>query len=150
MHPVGSRPTLCYSLYIMGCVARFALFVLGVASLAATPVEGVCTQTYFPDGQGASSRCTDETGSTETVRVYNRRGEIIGEWGLMLRPSMSSIDIAYHPNGMVRRVRYGQQPDGGIQWYRSTTVYDAEGVIIDFQEESHDMFTRVQAVDSSR
>ncbi len=121
--------------------------MLCYANLVATPADSGCTYTFFSDGGTASSRCTDETGVEATVRVYNRDGEIIGEWGLLRRPRASNIDMAFHPDGMVRRVRYTWQPDGGIQWYRSTTIYDSDGTIIDFQEQSHDTFDRIRAID---
>ncbi|MCG8479583.1 MAG: hypothetical protein MI724_10840, partial [Spirochaetales bacterium] len=69
------------------------------ANLAA--VDSDCTYTFFSDGETAVSRCTDGAGNVATVHVYDRRGEIIGEWGLMLRPPTSSIDMTFHPDGMV-------------------------------------------------
>ena len=147
--PRETTSAACDNLRAMRYAALCALLVWGYATAAATPGAGGCTYTYFSDGGTAGSRCTDETGATATVRVYDHAGEVIGEWNLMLRPRTSSIDMTFHPDGMVRRVRYSWQPDGGIQWYRSTTVYDADGTVVDFYEASHDMFDRIRAVDPS-
>jgi hypothetical protein len=50
------------------------------------------------------------------------------------------VDFRYHPNGAVSRADYSTMPDGGIQWYRSTTTFDANGKQTGFNEEGQDNY----------
>jgi hypothetical protein len=106
-------------------------------------LSDACVYSFFNDGGIASSQCFGDENTTQTTRVFNRSGAQIGEWTIMTRPRTSSISMSFYPDGMIRRVRYSFQPDGGIQWYRSTTVYDQEGRITSFHEDSWDAIERI-------
>ena len=127
-------------------VVRWAviLFIIVGSGVVAAQPDDVCTYTYFDDGGVSSSRCLHDEGTWGTVRVYNRSGEVIGEWGMLLIPRVSNVELSFHPDGAVRRVRYSSQPDGGIQWYRSTTTYDSAGTVIGVEEEAWDMHERIR------
>lgn len=52
----------------------------------------------------------------------------------------ASATFHYHPNGGVSRVEYSEAPDGGIQWYKSTTAFDEDGQQTGFTEQGRDNY----------
>ena len=46
----------------------------------------------------------------------------------------ASFSIEYYPNGQVSKVEFSDAPDGGIQFYNSTTRFSDVGVQIEFYE----------------
>ncbi len=131
--------------YLLGIrsIPLVTLLLLICAAILSADTASPCSFSYFSDGSVASSRCRTDGGASETVRFFDQRGEPIGTWTLL--PRMSGISISFHPNGMVRRVRYSHQPDGGIQWYRSTTLFDKNGNITHFSEDAWNMHERIMS-----
>lgn len=93
--------------------------------------------TKFKNGKNSTAECVDERGSG-TATAYNLKGEVIGTWTMGRMHQLSAVHFTFHPNGMVHKAEYSSHPDAGIQWYRSTTEYNEEGVKIGFWEQSHE------------
>ena len=120
---------------------HFLLFVTVLCALQYSRAQN-CTYTYFQNGQKASERCLD-TYRRGNARVFNLEGKMIGEWMLSQSGYHANVRFSFHANGMIHQAHFSARPDAGIQWYKSTTTYDKNGVKIGFTEDSHDRFKRI-------
>lgn len=121
-----------------------AHLLLSFLFLAMQCIGQTCTYTYFPDGKKSTERCVNDQ-HRGTARAFDQAGKVIGEWMLSRSGMMTSVRFSFHANGMVHQAYFNSQPDGGIQWYRSTTTFDANGVKTDFKEEDHDKMQRIMS-----
>lgn len=96
-----------------------------------------CDYTYLSKGGISTEKCFDKNTFEGQCTAYDTEGVVIGKWPLSRTGLMSSVDFTFHDNGMVHKAHYSSHPDGGIQWYKSTTTYDQTGKKIDFVEQSH-------------
>ena len=78
--------------------------------------------------------------------AYDRSGRVIFERQTRKIGGHASVDFSYHPDGTVSKAEVSQAPDGGIQWYRSTTTFDTAGVQTGFTEQG----TLVQCIREAR
>lgn len=46
----------------------------------------------------------------------------------------ASVSVRYFPNGQVKRIDFSDQPDGGIQFFSSTILFDSLGKQLNYQE----------------
>lgn len=97
-----------------------------------------CNYTPFKDGKRSTSVCYSENKYEGIAIAYNSKGDVIGEWKLSRMHVLASVHFTFHSNGGVHKAEYSSHPDAGIQWYRSFTTYDENGVKTDFREESHE------------
>jgi len=95
---------------------------------------------YFTTGQVSTKEWTDTTGYWGGSWAYNRSGEVIFEGQTRRVAGHASVKFSYHPNGAVSKVETSDAPDGGIQWYRSTTTFDEDGNKTGFDEYGRDNY----------
>lgn len=91
---------------------------------------------YFPNGKVSTFTYIDEDRYGKAL-AYNLKGEVIYENGTRRVHGSASVRFTHHENGMVKTARYSSHPDGGIQWYRSTTEFNEKGEKI---KEYHDNY----------
>lgn len=104
-----------------------------------------CNHTYFKNSKKTStSHCYSENKYEGKAIAYNLKGEKIGEWSLSRMHMLSSVHFTFHENGAVAKAEFSSHPDAGIQWYKSYTTYDENGVQTGFTELSDDLRTTVQ------
>lgn len=80
--------------------------------------------------------------------AYNIHGKQIKEWSLRKIAGHSSVSFSFYKNGAIKKAYWSSAPDGGIQWYKSTTYFDENGKITredkDSREGLNDPFNRKQ------
>ncbi|MCO6481261.1 MAG: hypothetical protein J5I62_00560 [Flavobacteriales bacterium] len=94
----------------------------------------------FTTGELSSKEWTDKDGRWGRSWAYDRQGHVIYEQQTRRFAGHASVDFRYHPNGAVSRADYSTMPDGGIQWYKSTTTFDENGKQTGFSEEGWDNY----------
>lgn len=114
------------------------LFIFFSCQILAQDKFPVCTETYFTNKKISTKQCTDSSRRQGKAYAYNLEGKIIGEWELSRMHMYSSVNFTFHANGAVHKAKYSSHPDGGIQWYRSTTTFNDKGEKTDFWEESNE------------
>lgn len=93
-----------------------------------------CTKTYFRNGKISTLECMPESGWGGKAYAFNLKGDTIGEWSISRMHMLASVNFTFHANGGVHKADYSSHPDAGIQWYRSCTYFNEEGVKTDFWE----------------
>jgi hypothetical protein len=96
---------------------------------------------YFSDGKISTIQVWKDLGGGY-ARAFNRAGEVIYERDIRRFAGSAGVSFRYYPSGAVQRADYSSHPDGGIQWWRSTTVFDENGQIISETEDNFDGFPR--------
>lgn len=92
----------------------------------------------FTTGELSSKEWMDRDGRWGRSWAYDRQGHVIYEQQTRRFAGHASVDFRYHPNGAVSRADYSTMPDGGIQWYKSTTTFDENGKQNGFTEQGQD------------
>ncbi len=92
----------------------------------------------FATGELSTKEWTDPDGRWGRCWAYDRTGRVIYEQQTRRFAGHASVDLRYHPNGGVSQAEFSTMPDGGIQWYRSTTTFDEEGRQTSFSEDGWD------------
>ena len=59
----------------------------------------------------------------------------------------ASVALNYHKNGAISKAEVSDAPDGGIQWYRSTTTFDENGQRTGFAEQGRGSDGPIRGVD---
>ncbi|MCC7502918.1 MAG: hypothetical protein IT229_10340 [Flavobacteriales bacterium] len=93
---------------------------------------------YYTTGQLSTKEWTDKDQRWGRSLAYDRSGREIFNYHTRWFAGHASAHFEYHPNGAVSKVEVSDAPDGGIQWYRSVTTFDAEGNRTGFSEQGHD------------
>jgi hypothetical protein len=105
---------------------------------AQKPAENCSLRMFKQTNAISAKECWDEDKRFGFFEAFDGHGNSIGKWNLSRMHQYSSVQVSYHPNGAVAKVRYSSHPDGGIQWFRSETGFDSTGKQIAFWEDSHD------------
>lgn len=104
-----------------------------------------CKTTSQPDG-AAVKQCFHKNGKVSTVeswdkdkrfgaiKAYNNRGTELFSHALRSVGGHAYVSMTYFPNGQVEKVYFSDAPDGGIQFYNSTTRFDENGNQTEFFE----------------
>lgn len=103
--------------------------------------DGWYTKCYHENGSLATDICRPKNGAYGTTgyaRAYNNTGKLIYDSETSRSALVRSVSFTYYSNGAVKSARYYQHPDGGIQWYEKTTMFDKEGNITQEIEHSWD------------
>jgi hypothetical protein len=87
---------------------------------------------FFPNGKISTISYLENNRMGKAI-AYNFEGQIVFESSIRRIHGSESVTFRHHPNGMVQRADYSSHPDGGIQWYRSSTFFNYKGVKIDEQ-----------------
>lgn len=93
---------------------------------------------YFITGQLSTKAWTDADERWGHSWAYDRRGKVIFDRQTRRIGGHASVDYRYHPNGGISRAEVSDAPDGGIQWFRSTTTFDTAGVQTGYSEDGWD------------
>lgn len=93
---------------------------------------------YFATGELSSKAWTDADNRWGHSWAYSQSGQVIFHRQTRKIAGHASVDYRYHPNGAVSRAEFSKAPDGGIQWYKSTTTFDEQGVQTGFSEQGRD------------
>lgn len=122
------------------------LLVLGASLLLSAQAGSRTLQTdtgtvvlhFHATGAISTLEWTDAAGRQGHSWAYDRDGKVIFHRGTRRFAGHESVDFRYHPNGAVREATYSRAPDGGIQWYKSTTTFDPEGEQTGHSEQGRD------------
>ncbi|MBL0126624.1 MAG: hypothetical protein IPP83_04020 [Flavobacteriales bacterium] len=95
---------------------------------------------YFTSGKVSTKVWTDKNDRWGRSWAYDAAGKELFSYQTRSIGGHASANFSYHPNGAVSRIEVSDAPDGGIQWYRSTTSYDEHGVKTGFTEQGHDNY----------
>ena len=95
---------------------------------------------HFTTGQVSTKEWMDKDERWGRSWAYNRSGEVIFEGQTRRVGGHASVRFSYHSNGGVSKVETSDAPDGGIQWYKSTTTFDADGNKTGFNEYGRDNY----------
>jgi len=86
------------------------------------------------NGKTSTSESWDKDQRFGKMKGFNSKGEEIFSYELRKVGGHASATIDYFPNGQVSKVYYSDAPDGGIQFYNSTSIYNEAGERTDFYE----------------
>jgi hypothetical protein len=122
---------------LLACTASLLLTAQGKESTMKTDT-GTVVLHWFTTGQLSSKAWMDVDNRWGHSWAYDRSGKVIFDRQTRRIGGHASVDFRYHPNGAVSRADYSTMPDGGIQWYKSTTTFDTAGVQAGFSEQGWD------------
>jgi hypothetical protein len=97
-----------------------------------------CTYTYFKSKQIATSTCYDTNNRWGRARAFDRTGKIIYDRELRKVGGHSSVQFSFYASGAVKKAYWSSAPDGGIQWYHTTTLFSEDGKITSETEDNYD------------
>jgi hypothetical protein len=126
--------------------AHYTLLALAIAPLALSQgtEKTVKTDTgtvvlhFFTSGQISTKTWTDAMDRWGHCWAYDRSGKVIFDRQTRRVGGHARVDFRYHPNGAVSHADVSDAPDGGIQWYQSTTTFDPDGQQTGFSEQGWD------------
>ena len=90
---------------------------------------------YFTTGQLSTKEWMDTDGRWGRSWAFTREGHELINYQTRKIGGHASVDFSYHANGAVSKAEVSDAPDGGIQWHRSTTTFDADGNKTGFTEQ---------------
>lgn len=122
---------------LLACTASLLLSAQGKESTVKTDT-GTVVLHYFTTGQLSSKAWMDTDNRWGHSWAYTKQGKVIFDRQTRRIGGHASVDFRYHPNGAVSRADYSTMPDGGIQWYKSTTTFDTVGGQAGFSEQGWD------------
>jgi len=93
---------------------------------------------FHKNGKVSTIESWDKDKRRGTLKGFNKSGKELFSHNLRQSGGHASAQMTYFPNGQVKSIYYSDAPDGGIQYYNSTTQFDAAGNQIAFNERSHD------------
>ncbi len=93
---------------------------------------------YFTTGQLSTKEWMDKDDRWGKSWAYDRGGMEIFSCSTRKIGGHASVHFSYHGNGAISKAEVSDAPDGGIQWYRSTTTFDDQGNKTGFTEQGHD------------
>ncbi len=114
----------------------FILLTFVLFSLTALSQRDTIHIHYFPNGKISTFSYIDENRYGKAF-AYNLKGEVIYENETRRIHGSAGVRFSHHANGMVKTAHYSSHPDGGIQWYRTTTTFNEKGEKI---SEIHDNY----------
>ncbi|MEO8067308.1 MAG: hypothetical protein ABI599_06415 [Flavobacteriales bacterium] len=97
--------------------------------------SGTVVLHYFTTGQLSTKQWMDTDDRWGHSWAYAMDGREIINYQTRKIGGHASVYFSYYPNGAISKAEVSDAPDGGIQWYRSTTTYDERGVRIGFTEQ---------------
>lgn len=100
--------------------------------------SGTVVLHHFKAGGISTKEWTEKGGRRDRSRAYKHNGEVIFHGRTRSAGGHASVCFSHHPGGGVRKVETSDAPDGGIQWYKSTTTFDEDGYRTGFGEHGRD------------
>ncbi len=124
---------------------QFLLFLILSLCTYTVQAQLSCKTKPAPDG-GTKKICLHKNGIISTsetwdkdrhsgsIVAYNNKSEELFNHSLRNFGGHASVSIDYYPNGQVSKIYFSDAPDGGIQFYNSTTKFDENGNQTEFYE----------------
>lgn len=125
---------------------KYLLFVLlsFVTGSALAQPYPKCTYTYFKGSKKvATSQCFDAADRFGEARAFGPDGQEIYRHSLRHIAGHESVAFRFYPSGAVQQAYMSSAPDGGIQWYRSTTEFSELGAVTSTSHDNYDDNTTV-------
>ena len=82
-----------------------------------------------------------------SIRAFSNQGKELFFHYLRSVGGHASASLEYFPNGQVSKVHFSDAPDGGIQFYNSTTKFDESGNQTEFYETKYPNELEIQWVE---
>lgn len=92
---------------------------------------------FHKNGKVSTIETWDKDKRRGTLKGFNKLGKELFSHDLRQSGGYASAQMTYFPNGQVKSIYYSDAPDGGIQYYNSTTQFDESGNQISFDESSN-------------
>lgn len=133
------RPILL-SILLASSVAAFAQgpAAAGGRERTFTTDTGTVVIQYFTSGKVSTKAWMDKDDRWGRSWAYDATGKEFFSYQTRKIGGHASAHFSYHANGAVSKIEVSDAPDGGIQWYSSTTTYDEQGNKTGFSEHGHD------------
>jgi hypothetical protein len=93
---------------------------------------------YFTSGEVSTKEWVDKDERWGRSWAFAKDGRVLIDQQTRRVGGHASVHFSYHPNGAVSKAEFSDAPDGGIQWYQSTTTFDENGNKTGFTEQGHD------------
>jgi hypothetical protein len=128
----------------MRCILACQCMVLSVMATAQLDRKEIRTDSglvvlhHLRNGMVSTLEWTDKDGRWGRARAFDQNGREIFAYQTRSIGGHATVRFSYHPNGAISKAEVSDAPDGGIQWYRSTTTFDEGGVRTGFSEQGHD------------
>lgn len=101
---------------------------------ASQPDGSVVKQCFHKNGKVSTVETWDKNKRFGSIRAYTNRGEELFSHALRSVGGHASVSMTYFANGQVEKVDFSDAPDGGIQFYHSTTRFDEQGNQTEFYQ----------------
>lgn len=113
-------------------VSAFAFGQLNCKTV--TKSDGTAKTCYHKNGTISTLETWDTAKRMGNIKGFNSENKELFSHSLRSFAGHASAELLYYPNGQVSQVKYSTAPDGGIQFYKSTTKFDEQGKQTDFSE----------------
>lgn len=125
----------------MKTVSTLLLILYGSLALAQLnckttnqPDGSVVKQCFHRNGKVSTVETWDKNKRLGSIKAYNSKGTELFSHGLRSVGGHASVSMTYFGNGQVEKVDFSDAPDGGIQFYNSSTRFDEQGNQVEFSE----------------
>ncbi|MNU74591.1 hypothetical protein D3C71_640970 [compost metagenome] len=98
------------------------------------PEGSTIKQCFHQNGKISTLESWDKDKRFGTIKGYNNQGKELFSHDLRSIGGHASVSMTYFPNGQLEKVYFSDAPDGGIQFYNSTTRFDEKGNQTEFTE----------------
>lgn len=102
--------------------------------------SGLVVLHHFKNGTVSTTEWKDKDDRWGRSIAYDQNSKKLFSFETRSIGGHASARFSYHPNGGVSKVEVSDAPDGGIQWYKSTTTYDEAGNRTGFTEQGRDNY----------
>lgn len=92
---------------------------------------------YFTTGEVSTKEWMDTDDRWGRSWAWAKDGRELTNYQTRKIGGHASVSFSYHANGGISKAEVSDAPDGGIQWYRSTTTFDENGERTGFTEQGH-------------
>jgi hypothetical protein len=127
----------------MRCLTTFSFSLFALALSAQYGRQEMHTDSgkvvlhHFTEGGISTREWTDPDGRWGKITAYAPDGREIFAYHTRTVGGHASVQLQYHASGGISRAEVSDAPDGGIQWYQSTTTFNEQGEQTGFSERGH-------------
>jgi len=100
--------------------------------------SGAVVLHYFVSGELSTKEWMDKDDRWGRSLAWAKDGRELMNYQTRRIGGQASVTFSYHANGGISKAEVSDAPDGGIQWYRSTTTFDENGDRTGFTEQGRD------------
>lgn len=98
----------------------------------------IATKYFHKNGKVSTIETWDKDKRDGNLKGFNNQGKELFSLSLRHYGGHASALLSWYANGQVKSVSYSDAPDGGIQYYHSTRLFDEKGNQTSFTEDSYD------------